>query len=72
MGQQQFSVDGLHCQGCVRTVTEALMALPGVTAVDVDLDAQATSAVRIVAEPLLSAAEVRAALDTQGSFSVLS
>jgi len=61
MAHQQFSIDGLHCQGCVHTVSEALMTLPAVTAVDVDLDTKGTSTVRIDAEPPLSAAEVQAA-----------
>lgn len=29
MAQQQFCVDGLHCDGCARTVTEALTQLSG-------------------------------------------
>jgi copper chaperone len=71
MAQQQFSVDGLHCQGCAQTVTTALMALPAVTAIDVDLDMNGTSTVRVDAEPPLSAAEVQAALEAQGNFSVV-
>ena len=71
MAQQQFSVDGLHCEGCAHTVTDALMTLPAVTSVDVELDTKATSTVRIEAEPPLSAAEVQAALDSRGNFSVL-
>src|ERR1700739_898857 len=33
MASQQFSVDGLHCQGCAKTVTDALMKLSAVTLV---------------------------------------
>lgn len=71
MGQQQFRLDGLHCQGCVRTVTDALMDLPAVASVDVDLDTHGASTARVDAEPPLSAAEVQAALDSRGNFSVL-
>ena len=71
MASQQFSVDGLHCQGCAKTVTDALMKLSAVTSVDVDLDMKSTSTVRIDAEPPLSAADVQAALDSQGNFVVV-
>ncbi|HTY29606.1 MAG TPA: cation transporter [Mycobacterium sp.] len=37
MSRQTFTVTGLHCQSCVRSVSEALTALPDVTSVDVDL-----------------------------------
>ena len=71
MASQQFSVDGLHCQGCSKTVTDALMKLPAVTSVNVDLNMKSTSTVRIDAEPPLSAADVQAALDSQGNFVVV-
>ena len=71
MGSQQFSVDGLHCQGCAKTVTDALMRLSVVTSVDVDLDMKGTSTVRIDAEPPLSAADVQAVLDSEGNFAVV-
>ncbi|HUO36414.1 MAG TPA: heavy-metal-associated domain-containing protein [Mycobacterium sp.] len=71
MGTQQFSVDGLRCEGCAHTVTDALMGLPAVTAVDVKLDTRGPATVRIDAEPPLTAAEVQAALDNRGQFSVI-
>ena len=39
MAQKKIVVSGMSCQHCVRSVTEALAALPGVTAVRVDLTA---------------------------------
>jgi copper chaperone len=71
MAQQQFSVDGLHCDGNARTVTDALMNLSAVKSVDVELDTKDTSTVRIDADPPLSSAEVQAAMDSRGNFSVL-
>ncbi len=38
-----LKVDGMTCSGCVRSVTNVLKGLPGVSAADVSLDkAQAT------------------------------
>ena len=34
-----IKVDGMTCGGCVRSVTNVLKALPGVTAAEVSLDA---------------------------------
>jgi copper chaperone len=33
-----IKVSGMTCQGCVRSVTRVLQAVPGVDAVDVSLD----------------------------------
>jgi copper chaperone len=71
MASQQFSVQGLHCQGCAKTVTDALMKLSAVTSVDVDLDMTSTSTVRVDAESPLSAADVQATLDSEGNFTVV-
>jgi copper chaperone len=41
----RFAVEGMHCNGCVRSVTGAVSRLPGVEKVDVSLaDKQATVA----------------------------
>lgn len=37
MTPTHLQIDGMTCQGCVRSVRAALCAVPGVTAVDVDL-----------------------------------
>ena len=34
----RFTVDGMTCGGCVRSVTRAVSQVPGVTKVDVSLD----------------------------------
>jgi copper chaperone len=55
---REFSVDGMHCQGCVKSVTKAATAVAGVARVDVSLekkvatiefDAEATNPAAIVA-----------------------
>lgn len=68
---QTFMVTGLHCQSCVRVVSSALTALPTVSAVEVDLDAEGASTVRVEAAADLSVEQVRAALDDEGEFSVV-
>ena len=44
---QEFSVTGLSCQSCVKHVTTALTALPGVDSVRVDLGSDAPSKVYV-------------------------
>ncbi len=34
----RFAVEGMHCNGCVRSVTGAVSRLPGIEKVDVSLD----------------------------------
>ena len=34
----KLSIAGMTCEGCVKSVTKALCAVPGVTRVDVSLD----------------------------------
>lgn len=70
MAEQTFSVDGLHCQGCVGTITTALTALRPVTAVSIDLDPEGTSAVRVSTNVELTREQVQAALKDEGNFIV--
>jgi copper chaperone CopZ len=35
---REFSVQGMSCQGCVRSVTGAVKTVPGVASVDVSLE----------------------------------
>ncbi|HYB83141.1 MAG TPA: heavy metal-associated domain-containing protein [Mycobacterium sp.] len=71
MSRQTFAVDGLHCQSCVKIVTEALTALPAVSAVDVELASDGPSTIRVDADTDLSAEEIQAALDEEGDYSVV-
>lgn len=70
MSQQTFNVTGLHCQSCVRIVTQALTSLPTVSTVDIDLVSDGMSTVRIDATDALTAEQVQAALDEEGEYSV--
>jgi copper chaperone len=71
MAEQTFSMDGLHCQGCVETITTALTALQPVSAVCVDLNTEGTSTVRISTNVELTREQVEAALKGEGNFTVL-
>ncbi|OYN82156.1 heavy-metal-associated domain-containing protein [Mycolicibacterium sphagni] len=71
MSQQTFMVTGLHCQSCVRVVSGALTALPAVSAVEVDLDAEGASTVRVDAAADLSVEQVRDALADEGDYTVV-
>ena len=71
MAEQTFSVDGLHCPGCVDTITTALTALQPVNAVCIDLNAEGTSTVKISTNVELTREQVEAALKGEGNFTVL-
>jgi len=62
--KRTFSVPRLHCDGCVRTVTEALRSLTGVTVADADARKKT---VDVVYDPsLVSAEALRQALRNVG------
>ena len=71
MAEQTFSIDGLHCQGCVETITTALTALKPVRAVGIDLNTEGTSTVKISTNVELTREQVEAALKGEGNFTVL-
>ncbi|MFV0495101.1 MAG: heavy-metal-associated domain-containing protein [Mycobacterium sp.] len=71
MAEQTFNVDGLHCAGCVETITTALTALKPVTGVRIDLNTDGTSAVHVSANAELTREQVQAALKGEGNFTVL-
>jgi copper chaperone len=66
MSTTTYTVSGMTCGHCVAAVTEEVGALPGVTAVTVDLVAGGSSKVHVVSdsEPDLSA--VAEAVDEAG------
>ena len=41
--KQEFSVEGMHCGGCAKSVTGAIEQLPGVRKVDVSLEKSAAT-----------------------------
>jgi copper chaperone CopZ len=70
MSTQTFDVIGMTCGHCASAVTEELSALEGVTGVTVDLVAGGTSSVTVETARELSPAEVTAALDEAGDYSL--
>ena len=61
-----FAVTGMTCAHCVAAVTEEIGALPGVSAVDVDLQAGGESRVRVTSTDPLPLDAVRDAVDEAG------
>jgi copper chaperone len=62
--KQEFAVDGMSCQGCVRSVTGAVSRLAGVRQVDVSL---ANNAASIEYDPTaLAPAAIVAAIEAAG------
>lgn len=60
---QTINVTGMTCQNCVRHVSQALAALPGVRSVHVDLEA---GTARLESEREIPQDELRGALDEAG------
>jgi len=61
-----FGVIGMTCNHCVNAVREELTALPGVRAVDVDLNAGGSSRVTLVSDEPVDEVAVRSAVDEAG------
>jgi len=72
MTTQTYSVTGMTCGHCVHAVTTELRALAGVTGVDVDLVAGATSTVTVTSDAPLERDDVAAALDEAGDYQLAS
>lgn len=69
MSIQVFEVDGMTCGHCVAAVTEELAAIAGTGRVEVVLGSP--SVVTVTDGPELSAAEVAAALDEAGGYTLV-
>ncbi|PXY28247.1 heavy-metal-associated domain-containing protein [Prauserella muralis] len=63
MAQQTYTVTGMTCEHCVRSVTEEVGAIDGVTDVAVDLP---TGEVVVTSDQELGADEMRAAVEEAG------
>lgn len=63
MTETTYTVTGMTCEHCVRSVTEEVSAIDGVTEVSVDLP---TGAVTIASDREVDAAAVRAAVEEAG------
>jgi copper chaperone len=58
-----YPVTGMSCGHCAQSVTDELMALPGVSEVEVDLE---TGMVTVASEAPLADADVHAAVEEAG------
>lgn len=63
MSTSQFTVTGMTCSHCVASVTEEVTAVPGVTAVDVDL---ATGGLTVTSDAPVDDASIKAAVEEAG------
>jgi copper chaperone len=63
MRTASYTVTGMTCEHCVRSVSEEVGALPAVTAVAVDL---ATGGLTVTSDAPVSDADVRAAVEEAG------
>ena len=63
MSSASYTVVGMTCGHCVTAVTEEVTALPGVTAVDVDL---ASGGLTVTSESPVDETAVRAAVEEAG------
>ncbi|HEV7148326.1 MAG TPA: heavy-metal-associated domain-containing protein [Pedococcus sp.] len=70
MSTQTFDVVGLTCAHCASAVTEELQAIDGVSTVQVELTPGGTSIVQVEADHVLAPADVSAALDEAGDYSL--
>jgi copper chaperone CopZ len=68
VSEQTFAVTGMTCGHCVHAVETELGALPGVTAVAVDLNVGGASTVRVTSTAGLATDQVAAALDEAGDY----
>lgn len=66
MAQTTLKIEGLTCQGCVGSVTDALSDLPGVTDVNVDLVNGGTSTATVTSNPTPSAQQFSEAVVEAG------
>ncbi|GEN81567.1 heavy-metal-associated domain-containing protein [Actinotalea fermentans] len=66
MSTQTVSVQGMTCGHCVKSVTEEVSAIPGVTDVAVELVNGGTSTVTITAAEPVSDEAIAAAIDEAG------
>jgi copper chaperone len=63
MSTATYTVTGMTCEHCVRSVTEEVGAVPGVTAVDVDL---ASGGLTVTSDAPVADADVRSAVEEAG------
>jgi copper chaperone len=63
MEKTTWKVDGMSCEHCVKAITKAVSALPGVSDVAVDLDAKT---VTVEYDPALPPDKIKTEIEDQG------
>ncbi|MEI7778675.1 MAG: heavy metal-associated domain-containing protein [Actinomycetes bacterium] len=66
MSTIDLRVSGMTCEHCVSAVTKEFTAVPGVTAVSVDLVADGVSTVHVTSDSALADSAIAAALEEAG------
>jgi copper chaperone len=66
MSTSTYAVSGMTCGHCVSAVTDEILALRGVTDVQVDLVAGGNSEIRVVSDTQLDPSAVAEAVDEAG------
>ena len=66
MSTQTISVQGMTCGHCVKSVTEEITEIPGVTGVQVDLVSGGTSTVTVDADEPVADDALKAAVEEAG------
>lgn len=66
-----YHVAGLTCEHCVAAVREEFTGLPGVRDVEVDLDPEGISTLRVTADEPLLDEDVAAALGEAGDYELV-
>ncbi|MDR3107868.1 MAG: copper ion binding protein [Bifidobacteriaceae bacterium] len=66
MATATYRVEGMTCQHCVRAVKEEVGAIPGVSAVEVELAPEATSTVKVTSSQPVDTAAIAAAIAEAG------
>ena len=61
--RQEFTVRGMHCGGCVKSVTRAVSQVPGVQAVEVSLEKGTAS---VQCDNAVAPATIVAAIEAAG------
>ena len=72
MTSQTFAIEGLSCEGCVDTVRQGLLVIDGISGVEVALNGDEPSSVRIEASQAVAVDQLQRALDSVGSFRIRS
>ncbi|QRV02302.1 heavy-metal-associated domain-containing protein [Arcanobacterium phocisimile] len=70
MSQTTLEISGMTCGHCANHVTEELAELAGVSNINVDLNAGATSIVTFESESPISDADIREAVSEAGNYTV--